>query len=147
MHCSGLALLGRVALWSSPKPSDATAPVKPRSSKSRHAAPGKNTNFEHGTIIWYRKDVNTILCRMQMCMGFLILCSAANELIFANICTVFTYLRDSDMRPVNNSMRGGTTHQPKSTTATPKLTHICLSQFCLHVLRGKIVYIDNSLLG
>ena len=43
---------------------------------------------------------------MQMCMGLLILCSAANELIFANICTVFTYLRDSDRRAVNNSMRG-----------------------------------------
>ena len=61
-----------------------------------------------------------------MCMGFLILCSAANELKFANICTVFTYLRDSDMRPVNNSMRGGTTHQPKSTTATPRPLPIAL---------------------
>ena len=43
VHCSGLALLGRVALSSSPKPWAASAPVKPRSSKSRHAAPGKNT--------------------------------------------------------------------------------------------------------
>ena len=44
LHC----LLGRVTLSSSPKPSAASAPVKPRSSKSRHAAPG---NFEHGTMI------------------------------------------------------------------------------------------------
>ena len=85
MHCSGLALLGRVALWSSPKPSTAGAPVKPRSSKNRHAARGKNADFELGTMIWYRTDVNANLCRVQMCVGLLILCSAASELLFANI--------------------------------------------------------------
>ena len=36
------------------------------------------------------KIINTILRRIQMCMGLLILCSAANELIFANICTLYS---------------------------------------------------------
>ena len=138
LHC--LVVLRCRALQSHPLLAHQS--VKPRSSKSRHAAPGKNTNFEHGTIIWYRTNVNTILCRMQMCMGLLILCSAANELIFAYIFTVFTYLRTTTAttRPLPIALG------VRLFSHDYILIHICLSQFCLNVFGGKIVSIDNSLL-